>query len=243
MKAFDETELHATLDAVVAPAPVPPFPYATIVRAGTRRRRLRRAAGGLAVCAAAAVAVTVALVSPVKAGPTVVQSVAARPETPLPVRTTMPSGVIAGHRWSIRLTDSPCEEWKITIDGRDNLTLNSGCSGAPNGMGAGAMGSFRLPVDPRVGTSPELGVLIVGNMAPAGAVSVRAAWAGGAVSTAVFRMRGNVHRWIVLPLPYEPGHPEAYYGVTLTYLDSDGQVVPDPGAPGGGWTIDAPPKS
>ena len=243
---FDDARLHDALDDVVGPAQVPPLPYAAIVRAGTRRRRARRAFGGLTACAAVAAAAVLATtawsgpeaVSP--AAPATTATPKPSPSAALPVRSAMPSGVVDGSHWSIHVVDYReqgdgfyCEDWKIVVDGHENPDNNGACSSNPNAGGGAASLGVAIQRDPRVASSALLGVMFEGNMAPLGAVTLRVTWAGGSVSAPVFALRHDNHRYFFLAVPYAPGHPDAYYDARLDFLDARGHAVPSVMLPAG----------
>jgi hypothetical protein len=224
-QAVAETRLHDALDETLESASVPPLPYATIVRAGTRRRRTRRAFGDLAVVAAALLAGVLAS-APWSGGSEVTPSApgtvsSASPES-LPVRDKLPTGVFGGAHWSLRIDDyrssgQYCELWQITVNDRRDPSMKG-----PVPQGA-ARPVHRAPDRARRTARPR-----GSRFSPAGRGVRRQPHTA---TTPVSRLRGDaVHAWFVLALPYAPGHPASYYAVTLTYLDAHGHSLKD------GWT-------
>ncbi|WP_042387130.1 hypothetical protein, partial [Streptacidiphilus melanogenes] len=152
----------------------------------------------------------------------------------LPMLDRLPTGVLAGHHWSLRVVTYReqgdglyCLEWKVAVDGHENPELNGGCDGAPQGQHDYQMQEMDVQRDPRLHTSPQIGVLFSGNTAPAGAVTLRATWGAGSVTSPVFMLRGDIRRYFVLAIPYKPGHPSPYYTIHLAFLDKNGQVIPN----------------
>ncbi|MEY9875774.1 hypothetical protein ABH931_005280 [Streptacidiphilus sp. MAP12-33] len=229
MNAFDEAVLHEALEERVAPVLVPPLPLESIVGAGTRRRRARRALGSACVAMAAA---AVCVLS-VTAGSTPSQVVTppARTLPASPVPGALASGVLRGSSWSVRLDNYAtnggyCSYWQLVVDGRTNPTAAGGCEPHAASQSDLSFEEAEVLRDPANFSSPQIGVLFLGAGAPDGAVALRARWAGGSVEAQVFHLRGDRRGYFVLAVPFVPGHPKSYYVTTLDFLNASGHVLP-----------------